>query len=436
MVEWIKETVWWHIYPLGFFNAEKKCLPADAAPEPRLRSFEPWLKYLIDLGCNGILLAPLFSSDSHGYDTTDFYNLDSRLGTNADLIWFIEICREHNVRIVFDGVFNHVGRSFGPFQDVKWHRQASRYASWFLIDWSNTHNEDGFAYANFEGHHRLVKLNHHNPEVVDYVVNVMCHWLSFGIDGWRLDAAYAVPSSFWQQVLDRVRQKFPDAWFLGEVIHGDYSNAVRQGHLDSVTQYELWKAIWSALNDRNFFELSHALNRNNDFNAVFLPNIFIGNHDVTRIATELKNERHVELALAVLCTIPGTPSIYYGDEQAFKARKEKRFGGDDAIRPAFPSDPNHLQGNPASYDQHRELLWLRRNNSWIASARIKVLTLNNQTLVYETTYGANKIVVALNTGDSVFPIPSSSNLRPLAAGRGASSESGWIVEPHSWAILQ
>ncbi len=435
MVDWIRDTVWWHVYPLGFFGAEKNSLPLDAAPHPRLRSFEPWLDYLTDLGCNGILLAPLFSSDSHGYDTTDFYNLDSRLGTNTDLIWFIERCRERNFRVVFDGVFNHVGRSFGPFQDVKHHRQGSRFASWFLIDWNNTHNEDGFSYANFEGHHRLVKLNHHNPEVVDYVVNVMNHWLSFGISGWRLDAAYAVPSFFWAQVLDRVRQKFPDAWILGEIIHGDYSQSVRQGHLESVTQYELWKSIWSALNDRNFFELSHALNRNNDFNNVFLPNVFLGNHDVTRIATELKDDRDVGLALAVLCTIPGTPSIYYGDEQLWKARKEKRPGGDDAIRPAFPSSPDQLVGDPSTYDLYRELLWLRRNNAWIASARIKMITLTNQTLAYETTCESDKFLVALNVSESDFIVHSSSQLS-LVAGRAQLTSNGWAVPTHSWAILR
>lgn len=435
MVDWIRDTVWWHVYPLGFFGAEKNSLSPDAAPVARLRSFEPWLDYLTDLGCNGILLAPLFSADSHGYDTTDFYNLDSRLGTNTDLIWLIERCRERDFRVVFDGVFNHVGRSFGPFQDVKHHRQDSRFASWFLIDWNNVHNEDGFAYANFEGHHRLVKLNHHNPEVVDYVVNVMNHWLSFGIDGWRLDAAYAVPSIFWQQVLDRVRQKFPDAWILGEIIHGDYSHAVRQGHLESVTQYELWKSIWSALNDRNFFELSHALNRNNDFNNVFLPNVFLGNHDVTRIATELKNDRDVELALAVLCTIPGTPSIYYGDEQLWKARKEKRPGGDDDIRPAFPANPQLLIGNAATYERYRELLWLRRNNSWIASARIKMITLTNQTLVYESKFESNKFLVALNVSESDFVVHSSAELS-LIAGRANHTPAGWAVPSHSWAILR
>lgn len=435
MVEWIRDTVWWHLYPLGFLNAEKHALSPDAAPNPRLRNFEAWFDYVRELGCNGLLLAPLFSSESHGYDTTDYYNLDSRLGTNADLIWFIERCRDQNIRVVFDGVFNHVGRSFPQFQDVKCNRQNSRFASWFLIDWNNTNNEDGFSYANFEGHHRLVKLNHQNPEVVDYVVNVMNHWLGFGIDGWRLDAAYSVPQVFWQQVLDRVRQKFPQSWLLGEVIHGDYSSNVRQAHLESVTQYELWKSIWSALNDRNFFELSHALNRNNDFNNVFLPNTFIGNHDVTRIATELNDIRDVGLALAVLCTVPGTPSIYYGDEQLWMARKEKRHGGDDAIRPAFPDSPAHLSGDPATYFLYQELIRMRRANAWIASARVKVITLTNQTFLYETKSGGDRFLVALNVSESDFAVHSSANLE-LVAGRANPGGSGWNVPSHSWAILR
>lgn len=435
MVEWIRNTVWWHVYPLGFLGAEKNCLPLDAAPVARLRKFEPWFDYLTDLGCNGILLAPIFASESHGYDTTDFYNLDPRLGSNSDLVWFIERCRERNIRVVFDGVFNHVGRSFQPFQDVKYHRQNSRYSNWFLIDWNNTHNEDGFSYANFEGHNRLVKLNHHNPEVVTYVVNVMNHWLGFGIDGWRLDAAYSVPSSFWQQCLDQVRQKFPEAWFLGEVIHGDYSQSVKQGHLESVTQYELWKAIWSALNDRNFFELSHALRRNGEFRSVFLPNTFLGNHDVTRIASTLKNMKDVELALAVLCTTPGTPSIYYGDEQGWQAIKEKRSGGDDAIRPAFPPNPDGLQGNAHMYDVHRKLLSFRRDNGWIASANLSVVTLQNQYLIYDIAGDSNKLTVVLNVGDAPLAVPNSASKRIVFAGEHEQNSSGISVASHSWAIF-
>ena len=201
--------------------------------------------------------------------------------------------------------------------------RSSAWAQWFHIDW-DADGYDGFGYRSFEGHGGLVALNHDLPAVADYVESVMLHWLDRGIDGWRLDAAYAVPLDFWRRVTDRVRERYPDAWFVGEVIHGDFPEFVEQGGLDSVTQYELWKSIWSSLNDGNFFELDWTLKRHLEFCQVFVPMTFIGNHDVTRIASQLTDPRLLPLALVVLFTVPGVPSIYYGDEQAFRGVKQDR----------------------------------------------------------------------------------------------------------------
>ena len=137
-------------------------------------------------------------------------------------------------------------------------------------------------------------------------------------------------------VLPGVREAYPHSWFVGEVIQGDYAAYVEASGLDSVTQYELWKGIWSSLIDGNLFELAWALRRHNQWLERFTPMTFVGNHDVTRLATRLRDRRLIGAALAVLLTVGGTPSIYYGDEQAFEGVKEERAGGDDAIRPAFP----------------------------------------------------------------------------------------------------
>ncbi len=256
--------------PLGFLGAERNAGSGGKEHASRLRALEPWLNYMIELGCNGLALGPIFDSETHGYDTVDHHRIDARLGSEDDLKWLLDVCGERGVKVLLDGVFNHVGRGFAPFQDVLAKGRESAYADWFRLNW-DVDVPDGFGYTDFEGHRQLVALNHDTPAVADYVVGVMNQWLDFGADGWRLDAAYAVPLTFWRRVSDRVRERHPQAWLVGEVIHGDYPLWVRDGGLDSTTQYELWKAIWSSLNDRNFFELSWALDRHNAFAEEFRP---------------------------------------------------------------------------------------------------------------------------------------------------------------------
>ena len=404
MASWIENTAWWHIYPLGFLGAEKS-YGGNNGLVSRLRNLEPWLKYMNELGCNGLLLAPIFASQSHGYDTIDHYSIDSRLGNDGDFEWLVAQANDFGIKIVLDGVFNHVGRNFAPFEDVRTYKQESKYTGWFHIDWNNANNPDGFSYRNFEGHSQLVTLNHENPEVVDYVCDVMNYWLRKGASGWRLDAAYSVPSNFWNKTIAKVKEEFPESWFLGEVIHGDYAQIAKAAGFDSVTQYELWKGIWSALNDRNFFELSHALTRHNQFAATFLPNVFIGNHDVTRIASQLKNFKHLDLAIAILGTLPGVPSIYAGDEQAYTGIKEHREGGDDAIRTQFPETPSgFLEEGWKTFAKYQKMLQVRRENAWLTRAKVNTLLLQNTFFVYEVVADSRQTVVALNCGDNVATI--------------------------------
>jgi glycosidase len=338
MTTWSEHTIWWQLHPISFTGAEPAALPAGAPAAHRLGRIEAWLDYLVELGCNGLALGPIFASESHGYDTVDHFRIDPRLGSSADFDHLVRACRERGIRLLLDGVFNHVGRGFPAFQDVLARGAASSYASWFRLDFE-AGGPDGFGYADFEGHRGLVALNHGEPAVQDYVAGVLGHWLERGADGWRLDAAYAVPLAFWRTVTGRVRRDHPQAWFAGELIHGDFVAAIREGGLDSVTQYELWKAIWSSLNDGNFFELAWALDRHDSFAAAFRPLTFVGNHDVTRLASKLADPRHFAHALVILLTVAGTPSIYAGDEQAFRGVKYERADGDAEIRPAFRTVP-------------------------------------------------------------------------------------------------
>ena len=304
MPDWVKHAIWWQVYPLGFASAEAASEPAGDGARPvthRLGRLNGWLDYDVNLGASGIALGPVFASQTHGYDTTDHYRIDPRLGDERDFAELAGAARARGLRVLLDGVFNHVGRGFPAFRRVLEQGPDAPEASWFRLTWPPGWKPGAEPeYGTFEGHQGLVALNHDEPAVASYVAGVMNHWLDAGADGWRLDAAYAVPPPFWARVVPQVRAGHPGAYLVGEVIHGDYPEFVARSGLDSVTQYELWKAIWSALNDRNLFELGYALGRHNEFLKTFAPLTFVGNHDVTRLASRLDDERHLAHALAVL----------------------------------------------------------------------------------------------------------------------------------------
>jgi glycosidase len=417
---WIQHAIWWQVYPLGFVGA----YPADPPPiadEHRLRRIVEWFDHAIELGASGIALGPVFASRTHGYDTTDHYRIDPRLGDDGDFDHLIGEAHRRGLRVLLDGVFNHVATDFP-------------HPSWF--------RRRGNDFDTFEGHGELIALDHDNPDVIAYTADVMAHWLRRGADGWRLDAAYAVPDRFWAQVLPQVRQEFDDAWFVGEVIHGDYSAHVRDARFDSVTQYELWKAIWSSLNDGNFHELDWALVRHNEFLDDFVPMTFVGNHDVTRIASQLANTRHLEHALVILMTTGGTPSVYAGDEAAYRGVKEERFGGDDAVRPEFSTPLMGVdeQGHDV-FRLHQYLIGLRRRHPWLHAARTSPLRLTNTQYVYATRNGSDALIVALN----IDAAPLSLSLSELGFGEGqiAAGSSAppqsivgeAVIEPHGWLII-
>ena len=417
---WVEHVIWWQVYPLGFVGA----YPADPPPsedEHRLRRIVDWFDHAIELGASGIALGPIFASCTHGYDTIDHYRIDSRLGDDGDFDHLIAEAHRRGLRVLLDGVFNHVAADFAR---TEWFRKR------------------GNGFDTFEGHGELIALDHDNPDVVAYTVDVMTHWLRRGADGWRLDAAYAVADRFWAAVLPRVREQFPDAWVVGEVIHGDYSARVRESGFDSVTQYELWKAIWSSLNDGNFHELDWTFVRHNEFLDDFVPMTFIGNHDVTRIASKLDNTRHLEHALVILLTTGGTPSVYSGDESAYRGVKEERFGGDDAVRPEFTAPLMGVDEHGRDiFRLHQYLIGLRRRHPWLHTARTSPLQLTNSQYVYATRNGSDVLVVALNIGDaplSVSLADAGFGEGQVVAGSGAPPQrvaSDFEVEPHGWLII-
>jgi cyclomaltodextrinase / maltogenic alpha-amylase / neopullulanase len=434
--DWIRYVMWWQIYPLGFCGAPIQPVgDAERALTHRLERVEHWLDHLVDLGLNGLQLGPVFASETHGYDTVDHFRIDPRLGDDADFDRLVDAAHRRGIRVLLDGVFNHVGRTHPAFQRAAAGGPSSADARLFRIDWTGWQAGARVAAATFEGHDPLVALDHTSRVVEDLVVEVMLHWLDRGADGWRLDAAYAVPPGFWAGVLPRVRKQHPDAWFTGEVIHGDYASIVRESTMGSVTQYELWQGIWHSIADRNFFELKHAIERHDALLATFPPSTFIGNHDVTRIASAIGVE-FVPHALAVLMTIAGVPSIYAGDEYAAAGIKERRFGGDDAVRPEFPDAPPRQLSDEAAtaLSAHRELIGLRRRHPWLHRAHTDVVAVTNETIVLRTATGEAAIVVALNLGDNDARTPAAGATHVLA-GDGQLDGADVGLPGHGWAVL-
>ncbi len=409
--------IWWHCYPLGFVNAEDT---AVHEVRHRLGQLTNWLDYLIQLGCNGMLLNPIFASVSHGYDTIDHLKIDSRLGDDSDFDELMWKAKERGVRVMLDGVFNHVAREHPIVQRALAAGPGTPDGDW--LKWV-----DGFPYA-FEGHFDLIELNFEYPPVIEYITDVMHHWLDRGIDGWRLDAAYAPGAPAWRPIVDAVKQTHPDAWLLGEVIHGDKDEFVIESGLDSVTQYELWHAIWESLNTRNFFNLDWALQRHRRFCETFRPQTFVSNHDVTRISSQLKDVRHVEHAALLLMLLPGVPSIYAGDEQRFTGVKLDAPRGDDAVRPPFPDTPHGLlPWGAGTFELYQRLLGLRRRNPWLVDGVVSSREVTNETIVVVVEGPEQVLEIVLNVSDADVELPRGEIVMESGDCRERVCGQGWAI---------
>lgn len=429
--------MWWHVYPLGFTGAPIRPEAETTTVTHRLPQIEGWLDHLVGLGLNGLLLGPVFASETHGYDTVDHFRIDPRLGDDADIDALLSAARARGIRVLFDGVFNHVGRAHPAFRALEEQGPSAPTASLFRARWEGWTPGARVDADVFEGHDALVALDHSSPATEDLVAGVMTHWLDRGIDGWRLDAAYAVPSSFWARVLPRVRNAHPDAWFVGEVIHGDAARIVSEATVDSLTQYELWQGLWHAIADRNLFELEHAIVRHNDLLSVFAPQTFVGNHDVTRIASAIGADL-VPHALAVLFTVAGVPSVYAGDEYGYEGVKEERVGGDDAVRPAFPATPPSaasLSGAASSILRaHQQLIALRRQHPWLHRAHTDVIHRDNTSIVLRTATSDAAVITALNIADEAVEVPVA-DAAHLAVGAAEHRGAAAVLPARGFAVF-
>lgn len=421
---WYDEAIFYHIYPLGMLGAPKENPYGE--PVHRLPGLIPWIGHLQKLGVNALYIGPLFESVGHGYETTDYKKLDSRLGDNRDLKDFVAKCHEAGIRVILDGVFNHTGRDFFAFQDIRQNRENSPYKDWYcnVNFWGNNEYNDGFSYDNWGGYNLLVKLNQRNPAVREYICDVIRFWVSeFDIDGIRLDAADVLDFDFMKalrRVADGVK---PDFWLMGEVIHGDYTRWVNEGTLHSVTNYHLHKALYSGHNDHNYFEIAHTVKRlygmgGNRPDGLKLYN-FVDNHDVERIYTKLNNKAHFAPVHVLLYTLPGIPSVYYGSEFGIEGKKERY--SDDSLRPALRyEDYADAAENNSLTRLIAALGRVRRQTKALSYGEYRELTLTNRQYAFARGTGDETVLVTVNNDDgaAALTLPASGNSAYIGALSG------------------
>ena len=398
-MSWYNEATFYHIYPLGLTGAPKE--NDYGTPVHRLNTLLPWIDHIKEIGCTALYIGPLFESVGHGYETTDYKKLDSRLGTNEDLTNFVKACHDKGIRVIFDGVFNHTGRDFFAFKDIQKNRENSPYVNWYCnVNFGgNTEYNDGFSYENWGGYNLLVKLNQRKPEVQNYICDVIRFWVSeFDIDGIRLDAADVLDFDFMRVLRHTADEVKKDFWLMGEVIHGDYSRWVNGQTLHSVTNYALHKALYSGHNDHNYFEIAHTVKYLQNMGDLDLYN-FVDNHDVERIHTKLQNKAHFAPVHVLLYTLPGVPSIYYGSEFGIDGKKEKF--SDASLRPALDLKDyaDAVTKNPCTA-LIAALGKVRQGTPALSYGSYSELALTNRQFAFARDLDGVRVIVTVNNDDS------------------------------------
>ena len=398
-MNWYDNAIMYHIYPLGFCGAPKH--NEGGEPVNRLEKVLDWIPHLKEMQVDAVYFGPIFESVEHGYDTTDYRQIDRRLGTNEMFKHICEVLHENGIRVILDGVFNHVGRNFWAFRDVQEKGQASPYCDWFagLNFGGSSPYGDPFWYEGWNGYYNLVKLNLKNWHVCDHLIEAVGYWMDeFQIDGIRFDAADCVDFDFFKRIRSFCKGKKPDFWLMGEVIHGDYARWVNDEMLHSTTNYELHKGLYSGHNDHNYFEIAHTVKYLQNMGNLDLYN-FVDNHDVERIYTKLSNKAHFAPVHVLLYTLPGVPSIYYGSEFGIEGKKEKF--SDDSLRPALDIKDyaDAVQKNPCTA-LIAALGKIRQHTPALSYGSYAELQLTNRQFAFARDLDGIRVIVTVNNDDN------------------------------------
>ncbi len=404
-MKWFENAAFYHIYPIGYCGCERVNNQQSEPTHAILRVIDD-IPHIKELGCNAIYFGPVFESVAHGYDTIDYTKIDRRLGTNEDFKKVCDALHENNIKVVIDGVFNHVGRDFGAFRDVREHGLSSSKRDWFHVREGNSCYNDGFYYEGWEGHYELVKLNLYNPDVKNYIKDCITGWKNeFGIDGLRLDVAYCLDHNFLKELHGHCKWLGEDFFLLGETLHGDYNTWANDQMLDSVTNYECYKGLFSSFNDMNMFEIAHSINRQfgSENWCIYRGKhlyTFVDNHDVTRVASILKEKQHLPAIYTLMFMMPGIPSVYYGSE--FGLTGDKRGNSDDILRPEFNAEKMKNEGICDLTAHIAALADIQKNHPAAADGDYKQVQLTNRQYAFSRTCGDETLITVINADGAPF----------------------------------
>lgn len=398
-MDWIKDAVFYNIYPLGFCGAPKI---NDFKLTYRLDKIYDWIDHFKELGINAIVFNPVFESTKHGYDTIDYCKIDSRLGDNESFKKICKTLHQNGIRILLDGVFNHVGRDFFAFKDLQNCGMSSIYCDWFnniRFDMRSPKG-DNFSYEGWAGHYDLVKLNLKNEFVVSHLLEAVEFWIKeFDIDGLRLDAADCVDIDFFKKLKNTCKSLKSDFWLYGEITSGDYNRWANSETLDSVTNYEVYKALFSCHNDKNYFEFAHSIDRQcgpyGIYKNLYLYN-FVDNHDVNRLSSNMADSALLKNAYTLLFTMPGAPSIYYGSEFGIKGKRTAH--SDYELRPCI--DLDKIENPDYELFEHiKKLSKIKHTLEALKTGKYKNEIIQLEHLCYSMKTDNQSVFVLLNQSD-------------------------------------
>ncbi|MCL2070265.1 MAG: alpha-amylase family glycosyl hydrolase [Treponema sp.] len=433
--KWYEDAVIYHMYALSLANAP--FFNDYAVSGQGLAEIEKWIPHIKGMGFNTVLFSPVLKSRTHGYDVTDYYQIDNRLGSNEEFQSLVKKFHENGIRVILDSVFNHCGRDFFAFKALQQNNRD--FADWFSgVDFTRqSPMGDFFSYDTWNGYYELPNFNLRNIETRNYLLDAARFWIdNFNIDGMRLDAADVLDFGFMAELRSLTEASKPDFWLIGEVVHGDYGKWVNTSTLHSVTNYILYKGLFSSHNENNLFELAYSLQNAVPNNGLPLYT-FLDNHDQPRIASNT-NPDHLSTLYALLFTLPGIPSVYYGSEWGIHGIREN--DSDHALRPYLDID-NRLNYSTCLTGHISKLALIRQKEKALKYGNYQQIYLEyNRPFIFERSYENEQIYVAVNIADCEevidLSVQSGSGLWDLLQEENVFAPHNIQMKPHSVRIIK